>query len=282
MNQFSRGIKNQEFINALNVLYNKEGSFWNKMVHDKDLFIAIRDDYINVYYNGNSICKLYFKDSKIIGKTHYKYLLLPKLKKEYIESSDGIFQIEKPTEMFIPSLNDLKLIKKSSLVYSTVEKQGVHLILIKKKNVIDVEIAFPKLDRIDYLKLKEINKSLQLVFYEAKHFTNHELRSTKDKPDVLRQILKYGTALRDHESEIIQSYKTVCKNLQELNLIKPHNDNYIKRVSDGENISIDYAPKLLIFGFDQDQKGGSVWEKHRKKLEAELEGGRLRLIGKVN
>src|ERR1035437_2567349 len=271
MNKFKRGITNQAFINALNKLYNDENSFWHKMVNDKELFIAIRKDKINVYHNGNSICELHFENSKIIGKTHYKYLLRPNLKDCYLKSIDGNFSLDSPMKKFINSLDDYPLIKKSSLAYSGEEKTGVHSISIKEKNVIDVEITFSqagrKTDRIDYLKLEETKGNLKLVFYEAKHYTNAGNRATNDDKNVLGQIKRYEKSLRVHETEIIKSYKAVCKNLQELNLIKPPNDNFIKRVADGENILIDYEPKLIIFGFDQDQKDGSNWKEHHKKLK---------------
>lgn len=284
MSVFSRGITNQSFITALNKMYNDEKSFWNKMINDKDLFIAIRDNYINVYFRGNSICKLSFNGSDIVGETHYKYLLQPNLKKEYEKSTNGEFSLENTSKYFITSLNDLSAIKKSSLAYSGEEKTGVHSISIKEKNVIDVEITFSledrKTDRIDYLKLEETKGNLKLVFYEAKHFKNSGNRATKDDKNVLGQLKRYEKALIDHEKEIINSYKAVCKNLQELNLLKSNNDKFIKRVSAGEDVSIDYHPKLIIFGFDQDQKEGMNWKKHHDNLMDKLDK-RLILKGNV-
>ena len=58
MGEFKRGIKNPKFIDALNVLYADKTSFWYKMVNNPQLYIAIRDNYINVYYKGQSLCKL--------------------------------------------------------------------------------------------------------------------------------------------------------------------------------------------------------------------------------
>ena len=282
MSEFKRGITKKDFIDKLNILNAERSSYWHKMVKDKDLFIAIRNEYISVYYRGNSICELHFENSKIVGRTHYKYLLCPDLN-EYIKSSDGIFLLKNPAKKFIASLNDLNSIKKSSLVYSGEEKTGVHSISIKEKNILDVEITFSKLDsktdRLDYIKIEEDNEKLKLVFYEAKHFTNSEIRA-KSTPRVLGQIEKYKKALEEHKTEIIKSYKIVCKNLQELNLIKPHHDNYIKRISDGENVSIDYSPKLIVFGFDQDQKDGNIWKKHHEKLQDTLKD-RLKIKGNV-
>lgn len=107
------------------------------------------------------------------------------------------------------------------------------------------------------------------------------MRSSVGDPKVLKQIKKYEETLKGNETEIIKSYKIVCKNLQELNLIKPQNDDFIKRVSEGENISIDYFPKLIIFGFDQDQRDGVNWKNHHETLKVALQD-RLILRGNVN
>lgn len=282
MSNFKRGITKNNFIDKLNILNDDRSSYWHKMVNDKDLFIAVRNEYISVYYRGNSICELHFDNSKIVGRTHYKYLLRPDLN-DYLKSLDGEFELNNPAKKFITSLNDLNLIKKSSLVYSGEEKTGVHSISIKEKNILDIEITFSNLDsktdRLDYVKIVEDHEKLKLVFYEAKHFTNPEIRA-KSTPRVLGQIEKYKKALKEHETEIIKSYKLVCKNLQELNLIKPYHDNYIKRISDGENISIDYSPMLIVFGFDQDQKDGNIWKKHLEKLQDTLKD-RLKIKGNV-
>jgi len=282
MSEFKRGINNKAFISKLNDLNADNNSYWHNILKDNDLFIAIRNEYINVYYRGNSICELHFENSRIVGKTHYKYLLRSDLN-EYVTSLNGIFSINNPAQKFVTSLNDLNLIKKASLVYSGEEKKGVHAISIKEKNVLDVEIAFSKLDsktdRIDYLKLEEIKGKLKLVFYEAKHFTNSEIRAELD-PKVFNQIKKYEKTLKEHEAEIIKSYKLVCENLQELNLIKSHHDNYIKRISEGEDFSIDFDPKLIIFGFDKDQKEGVYWKEHYDKLKKTF-GDRLKTKGKV-
>ncbi|KAA6318846.1 hypothetical protein EZS27_031193 [termite gut metagenome] len=276
---FKRGIENQAFIDALKELFNDKNSFWYKIVNDNDLFIAIRDEYINVYYKGNSICKLSFNNGKLVNETHYKYLLNPNLSDIYVKAIDGTFEHQNSEMKFIPSLSDIDLIKTASNPYSGEEKSGVHLMLKKWDDVIDTEIAFDDSSRIDLLKIeKKGNSELKLVFYEAKHFSNPEIRAQgQDEPKVINQLKRYEGTLKLHESEILESYKIVCRNKKDLEIVK--NCNLIDGVLNNK-LSIDFQPKLIIFGFDQDQKDGRVWKQHKDKLQTIL-GDRLELKGNI-
>ena len=289
MSKFKRGIENHSFIDALNKeRYDHPDGYWSKMVKDKDLFIAIRNESINVYYKGNSICKLSYKKNQVTAAIHYKYLLHPQMKDVYVTATDGRFQEDILLHRAIRSLADIDLIKRASDVYAADEKSGVHPVVTKGNNVIDVEITFSgdedeestrSTDRIDYLKLereKSSNADIRLVFYEAKHFTNKEIRST-GTPKVFGQITAYEKALKEHEGDILASYALVSKNLLDLDLIG--NRDLIGSVaSNPKNLSVDPKPRLIIFGYDRDQQGGKTWSGHRAKLEKEL-GPRLKTIG---
>ena len=69
MSEFKRGIENSQFIKALN-----ENNHWQQIIKDNDLFVAIRNEYINVYYYGQSIARIEFIKNKIKWTTHKKYL----------------------------------------------------------------------------------------------------------------------------------------------------------------------------------------------------------------
>ncbi len=56
MANFKRGL-DDEFVDRLNEVYRARG-WWHSLVNDRDLFIAIRDNYLNVYYRGGSVLKL--------------------------------------------------------------------------------------------------------------------------------------------------------------------------------------------------------------------------------
>ena len=289
MVKFYRGISNQEFINALNKLAKDKNSFWHKMIHDEDLFIAIRQEYINVYYSGQSICKLsYSPEKKIKGKTHKKYLGVEK--SGYYHSENGKIL---SSESVIKDLNELIQIKNNVRNGKYIGKEkakSYELILNKDSQVIDTEATFAKklnpnskekadyeVSSIDYVALeKDVENKIRIVFYEAKHYSNSEIRSTKT-PKVVEQINRYEEALKLHEKEyeqeIVKSYKLVCENLKELNITK--NRDLIECVTDS-NLTIDFQPKLIVFGFDTDSHARKTWEIHKKKIEKEL--GEQRVI----
>ncbi|MDD4871303.1 MAG: hypothetical protein PHR77_12150 [Kiritimatiellae bacterium] len=279
MSGFQRGINDQSFIQALNDLKKNSDSYWNKMVEDRILFVAIRDEYINVYYKGNSICKLSYNKG-VIAEVHYKYLNLPRPQTEnvYVKVKDGKYH------------EDIDLIKKASANYADEEKSEVYSTILANSdnNVIDVEIAFPqadvlhkrkRIDKIDYLRLERgqnSNTDIRLVFYEVKLLINSEIKS-RTTPKVLEQIDRYEEALHNHEADILTSYALVAKNLMKLGLIR--NRDLIRLVADNpQSLSIDFKPRLIIPGNDQDQKDGKVWSTHRDKLSEAL-GDRLTIRG---
>lgn len=281
MSKFERGITDKAFIAKLNSLLLEENNFWNTLVHDKDLFIAIRPKYLSVYHRGNSICNLSFKKDTVLGLTHYKFLLNPDLN-EYVQSRNGEFIYPNLTSKFLSSLDEIKLIKKASKIYAGLEKAGVHSILMNEKNALDIEIEListtNKIDKIDFLTLEEIHDSIKLVFHEAKHFSYRNVLRDKESPPVLIQLKNYQQALIEHAPEIINSYRVVCENLKELKLLQGR--KLVEKVADGAPLSIDFEPRLIIFGFDQDQEDGKVWNPHKIKLKTAL-GNRLRTIGNV-
>ncbi len=290
MTTFKRGIKNQSFIDKLNQLYENTDSFWRKMVEDKDLFIAIRDEYINVYYKGNSLCNLECQGGEIVGKTHYKYLLDPNQDK-YVTSVNGILHYDLNFNCFNPYLHNITALKKAANAYSGAEKTMIHESILKnkeaRKNIIDLEITFPKqsrsTDRIDYLKVERnpLNFKLYLVFHEVKHFDNKEIRAKNSStPKVIEQITSYERSIQQFEQEIVDSYKTVANNLKALHLIDSKSNSLINLI-ENESLFISHQVRLFIGGFDKDQQDGKVWSVHREKLNRMLKKdmlGEKRLI----
>lgn len=268
MNEFKRGIHDEKFINALNELYKDESSFWHRMINDKELFIAIRKEYLNVYYKGQSICRLYYKNI-IKGATHKKYLGIDE--PGYFYSENGRFQDEKSK---IKSLDEIIQLKETINKYVGKEKDKSYTEIINyEKCILDVEIAFVRpnvvkplkksdyeISSIDYVALEyDSNDDPVLVFYEAKHFTNSEIRS-RTEPKVIAQIKRYKQALKDHDHEIISSYKLITKNLYDLHILNRR--NYKGTDIHMKYLRIDSEPRLIIFGNDQN----SYNDKHLQKL----------------
>ena len=127
MSEFNRGITNEKFINALNALYTDKNSFWHKMVTDKDLFIAIRKEYLNVYYKGQSLCRLDYK-SFVRGTTHKKYLGVNK--PGYFYSNNGIFSSEISE---ISSLSEIAQLKQNITKHIGKEKKKSNTVIVNNE-----------------------------------------------------------------------------------------------------------------------------------------------------
>ena len=75
---FTKGISD-DFVNAL-----LQWTHWKEIITDKDLFLAIRDESVNIYFQGCSIFKISFQEKRLNIETHYKYHLNPDVRKPYI------------------------------------------------------------------------------------------------------------------------------------------------------------------------------------------------------
>jgi len=287
---FTKGI-NDEFVRAL-----KNWGHWEGIVSDRSLFVAIRNEYINIYYQGCSIFKIAYKNGQLISETHYKYLVRPNVKNPYVLWNGEHPALEERTNEILIHEFDLDLLKKSSGWYAKAEKVGLHQILKSNRNVVDVEVALSSesevetesddqstkakrvADRIDFAAIQKKEGRACIVFFEAKRFDNGELRSKKPEPPVIKQIRKYEAFIQNHRSELETSYRRVCENL--VQLIRPDRyDTLVKDVADRpERLTVDSDVRLVVFGFDEDQRVGKVWKKHKQILDRQF-GRRLLLKG---
>lgn len=259
MGVFKRGIDNKKFIAELN-----GNSHFQKMIADEDLFIAIRNEYLNVYYYGQSICKIEFSNNKIKWTTHKKYLGINE--SGYAETANH--------------LDDLEKLKKKAREYGGREKEQVKEQILKDKSlcILDLEVTFGREEKfgkrsMDYLAVeKNANNKISLVFYEAKHFDNSEIRA-RDVPKVFEQIEKYEMALTDplHKIEILNSYKTIYKNALDLNL---NNKSKLTELigANIDSIEIDFEPRLIIFEIEPSKMNDTHIQKLKEKF------GQKRLI----
>ena len=74
---FTHGLS-ADLVKSLNEEY-RDGGWWKALVDDPQVFIAIRDEYLNVYWNGNSLLKLFLQNDRLVGEVHYKYMLRPEI-----------------------------------------------------------------------------------------------------------------------------------------------------------------------------------------------------------
>lgn len=284
---FKRGL-DQNFVDLLNEMYNEPGGWWRKFVKDEELFLAIRNNYINVYYRGNNLLKLERqgrgRNRTIVGKIHYKYLLQPRVDEPYVEVVDGKLCFQDTKGLFFESL-DIKKLKATADPYAGPEKTGVYEIICANRNILDTEVGFstPR-SYVDFSALIETEQGVKIVFFEAKHFTNKELRANNKKvPKVVDQIEKYARLLQEHHKEVIKSYCQVCCNLRDLRGFAEKCTKWHKMIEDianeQKNLCVDTNPRLVVFGYDRDQENGDVWKGHREKLEDKIGKSRVLLKG---
>lgn len=277
MRQFKRGLS-PDFIKRLNKEY-ESGGWWKAIADDPQLFIAIRDEYLNVYWKGSSLLRLRMEGGALLGEAHYKYLLRPDVANPYLRIESGRPKIGNPADFFFGDFSDLAGLKRAADAYAGEEKSGLHKIVMSNPNIIDVEVAFGATNeksgarvaqRIDFAALRGIRGSWELVFYEAKAFSNPELRANGKDAPVLSQIKGYRQFLRDAQADVTDSYRTVCSNLLSLDGVKKrlsimHDD--LKSIVEGTcDFRISDDVRLVVFGYDGDQDKGVVWAEHRQKL----------------
>ena len=286
MSTFNRGL-DDAFVEALNQEYDK-GGWWRRFVCDQDVFLAIRENYVNAYYRGCSLLRLSLEGDAIVGQIHYKYLLRPSMSNEYVKfSSVGKLELDDAGTKFLTTVSEvdsLDSLKRAATPYAGAEKTGVHDILKANDNILDVEIAFGKDEsesgapRLDFAALQAHRNGVKVVFFEAKRFDDKALRKQDaEKPEVVEQMATYQCKLSDNRDAVIKSYYRVCSNLRSLHGVERH--AMLESVASGAaELTIDEKPVLIVFGFDGDQKVGKHWKPHRKKLQKMLEG-RVHLRG---
>lgn len=235
-----------------------------------DVFPAIRVDRIDFYHRGGS---LFSYSAKRGFTTHHKYasVILAKSNRPYV-TDDSLTAI--------PSFAaGYDRIKENCALYSGLEAAGVAEVYGRyscaKKNplrrvvVLDIEVSLARhqedglpepgskqrtpIDRIDLLLMD--TKTGQLRFFEAKHYSNGEIRAkTGSTPRIVRQIARYQKQLNDSAvyGEVLDAYRAhvaVINSLFSPNIPLP------------QPTEIDPTPRLLVFGFDAMQQ---------KKLDVEL------------
>jgi hypothetical protein len=126
--------------------------------------------------------------------------------------------------------------------------------------------------RVDLASLEtDGDDKARLVFWEAKHYSNGELRSAGGLPPVLNQVKSYEKYLSEHRGQIEDSYKKVAENLVSIkgmgwkrDLSPLINDVFTAK----RQLTLDPKVRLIIFGFHSPEKKDDRWQKHLKLLKA--------------
>jgi hypothetical protein len=278
---FERGL-DQGFMGKLESLAKERGWFADVLA-DPELILGIRNNCVDVYWLGQAMFSIgrTGKTGRLTLDAHPKYLINPDLKRRvaFDGSRFKVDEVEPLAETY-DGFSTLARMKRATKLYGCEEKDGVHAVTLANSNVIDLEVAFvhdgkkaeskPSTSRIDIACLEESDGSIRLRFWEAKLFSNPELRAKGDKePPVIRQVNRYRALVEKHRTEIIKSYQLVAQNLAEIGSWGATTGRLgplIKRVASGEPVIIDDVPivGLIVYGYDDSQ---SRWEGPRKKLE---------------
>lgn len=262
---FTRGIRKDDFREALEALAQQDG-WWRDVLADPSLIIGVRDEYLNVYWQGQSIFKVSFKGGKATATTHEKYLLNPDLK-DQISLVDGTFAFGKAEQRMLTREYEgamtLDKLKRAASLYSGREKEGVHEIATSNLSVVDVEIAINasgvpgverNLPRMDLANFETTANGVDLVFWEAKTFSNPEL----ENGDIVGQIADYQKVIDLHKTEIDDSYRCVAKNLADMAKWSNGHRNVaaaIGAVADGAKLNVSSANVgLLVYDFTAVQR----------------------------
>ncbi len=280
------------FLDHLDQLARQDGgSWWRDVLKRDDVFLAVRRNSLNVYYRGGSIFRIDDRgDGTASPKTHVKYLV--RQQQALAELVDGEFRPNGIGWTHYAGQETLRDMIRAASDLAGAEKSGLHPMIMGSPAVIDVEIALGRtqesednastadgtassakrnLDRLDVATLERQGTDIAVVFHEAKHFTNTALRARSGAPAVVGQLRRYRSTLNHHTPALIARYQAACRAIVRLGAMRRHVradagpgssipcDPMVQEVAKGNAVlTIDPNPRLIVFGFDADQKKGQL------------------------
>ena len=286
----SHGVS-EAFLDHLDQLARQDGgSWWRDVLLRDDVFLAVRRNSLNVYYRGGSIFRIDDRgDGTASPKTHVKYLV--RQQQALAELVDGEFKPNGIGWTHYAGQETLRDMIRAASDLAGAEKSGLHPLIMGSPAVVDVEIALGRaqeseingstadgtgsrvnrnLDRLDVATLERQGADIAVVFHEAKHFTNTALRARSGSPAVVDQLRRYRLTLLHHTPALIARYQAACRAIMRLDAMRRHvrldaagvplpRDPLVQEVAIGNTVlTIDPNPRLIIFGFDADQKKGQL------------------------
>jgi hypothetical protein len=287
----SHGVSDA-FLDHLDQLARQNGgSWWRDVLLRDDVFLAVRRNSLNVYYRGGSIFRIDDRGDGIASpKTHVKYLV--RQQQALAELVDGEFRPNAIGWTHYVGPETLRDMIRAASDLAGAEKSGLHPLIMGSPVVIDVEIALDRAqeseingstadgagssanrhqDRLDVATLERQGTDIAVVFHEAKHFTNAALRARSGSPAVVDQLRRYRLTLNHHTPALIARYQAACRAIMRLDAMRRHVrpdagsgsplplDPMVQEIASGNAVlTIDSDPRLIVFGFDADQKKGQL------------------------
>lgn len=269
MTPFKRGLPDA-MVDELNDLAQDPKSWWRVVIDDPSVYLAIRNDSLNVYAYGNSLLKVNWSKRGAVCSLHHKFAWLPGTAGRYITLDSDDQEIPLVVKTKSQFSENYARIKKQVSLYKTGERCGVTALAAKVDWIIDMEAALsPRtpneaeiepdddstketVDRIDFVAFN--THSRQLAFCEAKLLGNSELVSSGTEPDVSEQLQRYRKQLADpvRMGEALTAYRTVQELYSRLKGL------FFERrratLCQQAIATLDPEPRLIVFGFDNAQK----------------------------
>jgi len=258
----------------------EQGGWFSDVLGDRDLILGIRDNYVNVYWRGQSLFRISGRNGPLSVTTHPKYLIDPRLSKSV--SFDGrAFEVGEHKALTTKYDGEtLGRMKRAAGLYALDEKKGVHAVVRANPNVIDMEVAFnceaeeeneSHTPRIDLACFEKLDGEIRLCFWEAKLYRNDELFANGDTDAaVVEQIKTYRDLIEKHRQEIVDSYRLVACNLAEMASWAPVRKPgaLVEQIAGDPAVPIDAGPfvGLIVYGFDAAQRDSLRWKTHKAKL----------------
>ena len=322
------------FVDALEALAERPG-WWRDVLAHPDLILAVRREAVNVYHRGASIFRITYPNGTVTAETHTKYLLRQRQTLVRLDMG-GAFAGDPNHAVWrrYDGPQTLDEMLRAAAPLAGLEKAGLHRLLRRAPNVIDVEIALTgttlgnstagnnedndegtdadealldgtaspptqRQDRLDVASLEERGGPGEawLVFHEAKIAANPELRAGPDRvPAIVEQVARYTQTLTNKADQLTAGYQALCRDLVRLDALRQrvqqatglaenalwHRDQLVKAVAEGtRRLRLDPQPRLVVFGFDADQRDG-ILGGHLRRLEAAPFHLTLRSIGNPN
>lgn len=251
----------------------RKPQWWKYIIDDPELYVEVRkDNYINVYYYGGCLAKIWLDKNDIMAETHQKYLgdmaTARKDSKghnlyeyrdclENLSTKHGLDELKKSiAEIYIKHTTEQREIDRQCKVYISSEKkvQGM-LKLHSDSNYIDTEFAYQtegrNTMRIDLVEL--IGKDI--AFIELKLITDSRLTNpdrATGNIEILDQMQKYHDFINCYAAELKDFYAKVLRIKKRIGVWSGDTDI--------ENVSL--IPKLLIVNTYSEDTAG-----RKKRLE---------------
>jgi hypothetical protein len=262
-------------------------------------FVAVRKDYLSVYFLGKAIFKKIYENNKgaIVATVDCRYFdgagsargdlvfdgeMLGGTGRRYSSSADladwaRIIKSYPPGKTHEPG-------EKECLAARALDPSVVNLEMalpgFKKKLSSETPTAkrSTTAPRIDMVDLKRDGSSVRIVFTEAKLFSNTKsLRADPEsgKPaKIFQQIEEYEEYIGLHERAIREAYHQACKYLITIRTLQgvPVDRLLCDAAENVERISVERRPRLLIFRTHKDKAmHNSDWVPHHQILKRHLD-----------